>query len=143
MIYSALPKILPFILAFDPVGSVIVLPQELHVFICHCTDCQAMSGSAYRTIVPARRGTFYLLAGEPKIYVKSADSGSRRLQAFCPDCGSSLYSTPDEDQPEIYALRAPILDKRDELPPRKQIWTRSAQHWSSDLGALESFAEQF
>jgi hypothetical protein len=33
MNYSALPKISPFILAFDPVGSAIVLPQELHATI--------------------------------------------------------------------------------------------------------------
>ena len=35
MIYSALPEILPLIRAFDPVGSEIVLPQELHAI---CVD---------------------------------------------------------------------------------------------------------
>jgi hypothetical protein len=30
MNYSALPDTLPFILALEPVGSEIVLPQELH-----------------------------------------------------------------------------------------------------------------
>ena len=30
MNYSALPEILPFILALEPVGSEIVFPQELH-----------------------------------------------------------------------------------------------------------------
>ena len=29
MIYSALPEILPFILAFEPDGSAMVFPQEL------------------------------------------------------------------------------------------------------------------
>jgi hypothetical protein len=30
MNYSALPEILPLIMAFDPVGSEIAFPQELH-----------------------------------------------------------------------------------------------------------------
>jgi hypothetical protein len=33
MNYSALPEILPFILALEPVGSEIVLPHELHAII--------------------------------------------------------------------------------------------------------------
>jgi hypothetical protein len=33
MIYSALPEILPFILAFEPDGSAILFPQELHATI--------------------------------------------------------------------------------------------------------------
>ena len=38
--------------------------------ICHCTDCQTMSGSAFRTIAFTREGSFELLSGELKIYVK-------------------------------------------------------------------------
>lgn len=42
------------------------------VAICHCTDCQTLSGSAFRTVVPARRSDFRLLAGQPKAYLKTA-----------------------------------------------------------------------
>jgi hypothetical protein len=38
--------------------------------ICHCTDCQTLSGSAFRTVVFTRVGTFKLRSGELKIYVK-------------------------------------------------------------------------
>ena len=114
-----------------------------HAFLCHCTDCQLMSGSAYRTLIRARADSFKLLSGKPKFYVKKGDSGAKRAQAFCPDCGTSLYSTPVEDNPKFYTLRAAILDERDKLPPLKQIWTRSAQVWSSDLKNIESFAMQF
>ena len=44
--------------------------DPLKVMVCHCTDCQTMSGSAFRTVVFTREGTFSLLSGEPKIYVK-------------------------------------------------------------------------
>ena len=31
------------------------------VVICHCTDCQTLSGSAFRTVVPTLAGSFRLL----------------------------------------------------------------------------------
>ncbi|HEY4115326.1 MAG TPA: GFA family protein [Rhizomicrobium sp.] len=58
--------------------------------ICHCTDCQTFSGSPFRASVPAEAGDFHLLRGEPKTYVKTADSGNKRAQAFCGDCGTPI-----------------------------------------------------
>jgi hypothetical protein len=66
------------------------------VRICHCTDCQTLSGTAFRVTAPCDETEFKLLRGAPRIYVKVADSGSRRQQAFCADCGSPLYATSDE-----------------------------------------------
>lgn len=37
-----------------------------HVIICHCTDCQTLSGSAYRTVVPAIEGSFKFLMVNPR-----------------------------------------------------------------------------
>ena len=54
------------------------------VGICHCTDCQTLSGSAFRTSVRAAKDAFSLRSGQPKIYVKTAESGNKRAQAFCP-----------------------------------------------------------
>jgi Glutathione-dependent formaldehyde-activating enzyme len=50
------------------------------VVICHCTDCQTSSGSAFRTVVVTKPGTFALLSGAPTVYVKTAESGNRRQQ---------------------------------------------------------------
>ena len=47
------------------------------VGICHCTDCQTLSGSAFRTSVAAARDAFSLRTGQPKIYVKTAASGAK------------------------------------------------------------------
>ncbi len=33
------------------------------VIICHCTDCQTLSGSAFRTVALTREGEFNLLSG--------------------------------------------------------------------------------
>jgi hypothetical protein len=73
--------------------------------ICHCTDCQTLSGSAFRSVVPSRHGSFKLISGEPKIYVKTAESGIKRQQAFCPDCGTPIYSTTVDAGPKVHSIR--------------------------------------
>jgi hypothetical protein len=104
--------------------------------ICHCTDCQKLTGSAYRVSVPAEEGSFQLLAGKASVYIKIGDSGGRRAQAFCPNCGSPLY-TYDADDPKVYGLRVGCIDERALLIPRKQKWCRSALPWTERLADLE------
>jgi hypothetical protein len=74
-------------------------------------------------------------AREPKIYVKRGDSGARRAQAFCADCGSPLY-TFDADRDDDYGLRVGCIDQRRALVPRRQIWCGSALDWAFDIGSL-------
>ena len=102
------------------------------VRICHCRDCQTLSGSAFRSNVPVVAGTLVLRRGQPKIYEKTAESGNRVKHAFCPDCGSPIYSATAADPPG-YSLRVGTLDQRAELAPARQIWCRSALPWSMDL----------
>ena len=52
------------------------------------------------------------LRGEPTIYVKTAESGNRRAQAFCPRCGSRLYSAAEKD-PQVFMLRVGTIDERE------------------------------
>lgn len=104
--------------------------------VCHCTDCQSATGSAFRVAIPAAGKTFKM-KGEPAIYVKTADSGNKRAQAFCPKCGSPMYSTSPGDGPkDSYMLRVGVLRQRDQLVPRRQIWCRSAQSWLTALSDL-------
>ena len=45
------------------------------VFVCHCTDCQTLSGSAFRVVVFCPESSFRLTNAKPKIYIKVAESG--------------------------------------------------------------------
>ncbi len=90
------------------------------VAICHCSDCQTSTGTAFRISVPIP-GAKFKMTGQPAIYLKTtADSGKPRLQAFCPRCGSPIYSTTPGDgiQPS-YTVRVGILRQRDQLPPQQ------------------------
>jgi hypothetical protein len=110
--------------------------------ICHCVDCQKFSGSAFRTSIPAQEGTFRVLSGEPKVYVKTAESGSKRAQGFCPDCGCSIYATAVGEGPKTYNLRIGVISQSDQLPPRRQIWYRSRRPWLGDLTSIPTVEKQ-
>ena len=105
--------------------------------ICHCTDCQTLSGSAFRTVVLSNEGTFRLLSGEPKVYIKVGGSGNKREQTFCPECGSPIYSATVEDGAKVLSLRVGTLRQRAELVPKDQIWFRSAQAWLQQLPTMK------
>ena len=114
-----------------------IVPEK--VWLCHCTDCQTLSGSAFRTVAPTREGAFTLLSGEVKNYVKIGTSGARRLHGFCPECGSPIYSTSEGDGPKVYNLRVGTIRQRWDLVPRAQIWCRSALPWATDIKSQERF----
>jgi hypothetical protein len=105
--------------------------------ICHCADCQSFSGAPFRASVPTKVEDFRLKSGAPKTYVKTADSGARRLQAFCGECGSPIYAS-DVEKPKILNLRLGGLRQRSEIRPRRQIWQSSALPWALDISALPS-----
>ncbi|TCD16071.1 GFA family protein [Oricola cellulosilytica] len=106
------------------------------VGICHCTDCQKLSGSPYRVTAPTKASNVRILSGEPTIYVKTAQSGRERLQAFCGRCGSQLYTTGVGEAAKIVGLRWGSIDQRAELTPKRQVWRRSAAPWCQDLSAV-------
>ena len=106
------------------------------VIIYHCTDCQTLSGSAFRTVAPAIEGTFKFVTGTPKIFVKTAENGSRRALAFCSECGTPIYSAPDDADSTFFGIRVGAIRQRDQLPHKSQYWNRSAQSWVQDLSML-------
>ena len=110
------------------------------VMVCHCSDCQVMSGSPFRAVVPAPVETF-VLHGEPKRYIKTADSGNRRVQAFCGDCGTPLFATAPENATTVI-IRTGCLKQRAELVPQAQIWQRSTLPWIGGVTALPGSPEQ-
>jgi hypothetical protein len=109
-------------------------PSELQ--ICHCADCQVLTGTAFRAAIPARREHFKLRQGEPSIYVKIADSGSRRRHAFCGNCGTPVYRMPTDNNPN-YSLRIGNLDQRFEFEfPLRQIWVKRRLPWVTAIASV-------
>lgn len=57
--------------------------------LCHCTDCQKWSGSAYTSNVVVPRKEFKVTKGSPKHYNVKGDSGKMNDHWFCG--GSSSF----------------------------------------------------
>jgi hypothetical protein len=105
------------------------------VTICHCTDCQQLTGSAFRANIRVSAESFALRSGSPKSYVKTAESGNQRRHAFCGDCGTPIYACAIEN-PQSYSLRLGTITQRAAFSPQRQIWRRSALPWVDAVAAV-------
>ena len=100
--------------------------QKSEVRACHCTDCQKMSGAPLRAIAVAPADKIKI-KGIPKEYIKIGDSGNKRIQAFCQDCGTQLFAT--DLGKTLFNLRTGFLEQKNLLEPRKHVFTQSSLPW--------------
>lgn len=115
--------------------------DESKVMLCHCTDCQVQASAAFRIGALVNSNSFSM-QGEVKEYCKTASSGARRMQVFCPNCATGIYSyTPDNPAP-VYSLRLGPVEQLRELRPALQIWGRSALPWLPELASIPCIMEQ-
>jgi hypothetical protein len=110
------------------------------VMVCHCTDCQALSGAPFRAVVAAPFETLHV-NGTTKSYVKVAQSGNRRAQVFCPECATPLWATAPEN-PTSVVIRLGCVSQRAQLSPSVQIWQHSALPWLPSLQSLPGSPDQ-
>jgi hypothetical protein len=88
------------------------------------------------------RAETFVIRGVPKVYVKVAESGNKRAQALCPDCGSPIYAA-DPVNPAIFSIRLGAIRQRRALgAPARQIWCDSALPWVMDIAATPRTAKQ-
>lgn len=114
--------------------------DRTRVFVCHCTDCQVLTGSAFRVVVPALAGSCEV-SGPVSSYARRADSGAVRLQVFCPACGTPLMAQSADGQ-GLATLRVGVLDQRAKLSPVAQLWQRSALPWVQGLHDVPGCSQQ-
>ena len=67
---------------------------------------------------------FRVLTGKPKVYLKRAESGNKRQQTFCPECGTPIYSAAEIDPPTV-SIRLGTCRQRAQLTPRTPTACRS------------------
>ncbi len=100
-------------------------PLELHV--CHCTNCQTVTGSAFLMCMPVHTRSLELVKGDPKAVSFKSRDGLAKRNRRCPDCGSILWGEID-DRAELLALQAGTLDVTSWLEPIAQA-DHSGGHW--------------
>ncbi len=108
-----------------------ITQPPLGVYVCHCTDCQSLSGAAFAigVVIPAAGFT---LAGSPRLVRRVLGSGMVGNRWICSECGVWICGgskldvvAPDEQR----VVRGGTFDDTSWLRPTTHYWTRSAQPW--------------
>lgn len=112
--------------------------DETRVGLCHCRDCQIFSGSAFRTAASAAPEDFVFTRGEPRIYTKTSDRGTKRHLAFCGTCGTHICALPDSDLQRV-TIRLSSCDGFEQLTPAAEIFCQSRVAWLEPVAGARQF----
>ena len=102
--------------------------EPVTLYACHCLHCQSQSSSAFGMSMWVKAQDFELLCGQLKFWTETADDGSAKICAFCPECGCRIYHAL-EDSDGVLSLKAGSLDDKSILTPIAHIWTKRAHDW--------------
>ena len=104
--------------------------EPLLTGICHCSDCQRSTGSAFSIIVGVPLESLEISGESLKVFdTMGEDREAIAHRSFCGDCGSPIMSVLD-DMPAMAVLKAGTLDDTSWLQPDLEFWARSAQPWA-------------
>lgn len=96
--------------------------------VCHCTDCQKQSGSAFSINVLVPRDQIEVDGEALSHFDVKGDSGENVSRNFCNRCGSPLFNVLDHFG-GLAAIKAGTLDDSSWVKPGVQIWCDSARSW--------------
>ena len=102
-----------------------------------CRDCQKFGGGTGTTNAFFRVEAISQ-TGELTWYESVADSGNTTYRAFCPKCGSHVF-TKGSGAPHLCGVRVSILDDSNSVAPQAVIWTDSAPSWAAIDPTLPNF----
>ena len=111
-------------------------PQAMGV--CHCRDCQYVSGGEPAAVVIFPRAAFRLTQGETRAYAVKGDSGGEVARNFCPTCGTPIFSLI-ESAPAVIVVKAGALDEASDLVPSIEFYADTAHPWAHRPPGVASF----
>ncbi|MDX1489342.1 MAG: GFA family protein [Acidiferrobacterales bacterium] len=118
-----------------------VLGTPRKLVVCHCTDCQRQSGSAFGMTLVVDEADFRLTRGEPKSFASKSDAGRAKLGVFCPRCGTRIYHKPEWRRGTV-SVKPGTLDDTSWLKPDMHLWIRSKQLWITIPEGVETHEAQ-
>ncbi|QRY77818.1 GFA family protein [Pseudomonas sp. PDNC002] len=106
--------------------------------VCHCSDCQKQSGSAFSVNVMIPAEGFQVNGLTLASYRVQGGSGMQVRRFFCSHCGSPLY-TEMAAMPGVLAVKAGTLRNSSTVTPNLHVWCASAQPWVAIDPSLPRF----
>jgi hypothetical protein len=111
--------------------------EPAFVGVCHCTDCQKFTGSAFSTVLGVPKPAVKF-EGKIARYSKTGDTGKSIHRILCPECGSSIADEADA-LPDVVMLGSGTLDDSSWVKPEMEIFCDSAQAWVDLQGDMKRF----
>lgn len=113
----------------------------LFVYVCHCTDCRRINGTAFHTGLVAKADDFAFTAGDPERHMARADSGNTITRWFCRGCGTALGSISTGDE-TIVSVKAGAVTSvpAEAIVPTLQIFYESRVPWARLPDRLVTYA---
>ena len=105
----------------------VLYEEPIAFYLCHCTDCQAETGSAFGQTMHVRREAVGSVEG-PARESEMEHAGLRFPLTRCPNCLTILFRG-SERVPQILGVNAGALEDVAGLTPYGNMWTRSARPW--------------
>lgn len=112
--------------------------DSLHIYACHCLNCQTRSGSAFAEHAMVHVSGF-VCEGQTVAHVRAANN-IQFEEIFCGTCYTRIFNR-NSALPDMVFLRAGTLSESQGLEPIAHIWTTRKQHWVSLPADIPTFAE--
>ncbi|MDR0216503.1 MAG: GFA family protein [Comamonas sp.] len=77
--------------------------------VCHCSQCRKAQGGPLATNIPVNQEQIRWIAGRDQL--RHFESSPGKLRAFCPQCGSPVYSQRSS-LAGVLRIRAGLLDEQ-------------------------------
>ena len=104
-----------------------VTGKPVTAFVCHCTECQRQSGSAFGMAAWLEQAELHLERGQLKEWIRQTSSGKQMACQFCADCGSRLFHQVLGSS--FLSVKPGSLDEPSQFSPVAHIWVASKQDW--------------
>jgi hypothetical protein len=118
----------------------IIKDEPMFTHVCHCTDCQRTTGSAFVVHLIVAEDDFEI-AGNTRAITLPTGSGAGYDLHFCAECGTYLWVRYHYHKVRVIAVRGGTLDDVSKIKPQAHIFTRSMQAWMRLPEDVPSFAE--
>ena len=109
--------------------------------LCHCRQCQKMSGSAFTFSGYWPRSAVKNMSGDASCYRKESESGRWLDVYFCPTCAGKVYWHL-EFNPDVIGLPLGAFDSQTFPPPVYSLWHDTKQKWMEVPGTCATFEQQ-
>jgi len=114
-----------------------VADEFLYAANCHCSNCRASTGSAFKPFAGIERGKLEVVEGGDTLLVRGDDDGNHTR---CGVCGSLLYSVVREGA-YVHVALGSLVDEPT-ICPSGHIFVGSKASWyeiTDDLPQAEEY----